>query len=111
MATKKVYDLAVVVGSYTDNQGANKNKYQNVGAVLEKDDGRKFILLERWFNPAGVEARPGQSSIILSLFEPKDHNQGHAQTQPKARTQHAAQPQAQAQPAAGGLDFDDDIPF
>lgn len=60
--SKKIYDLAVKLG--------DKN-WLNVGAVLQKDDGGKFIILERSFNPAGVPNPENKSSVILSMFEPK----------------------------------------
>ena len=60
--SKKVYDLTVKIG--------DKN-WLNVGAVLEKDDGGRFIILERSFNPAGVPNPDNKSSLIISMFEPK----------------------------------------
>jgi hypothetical protein len=53
----KKYDLVVKVGSYVDRSGEEKNRYQNVGVVLDGKYG-PYILLNRWFNPAGV---PGDS--------------------------------------------------
>lgn len=72
MATKKAYDLAVVVGHYTDSTGTDKSRYQNIGVVLEKDDGGRFILMDRAFNPAGVpfDASKG-NQIMVSMFPPK----------------------------------------
>ena len=93
--TKKIYDLAVKVGSYTDSTGKEKGRYQNVGAVLEKDDGGKFIMLERWFNPAGVVNPDNRSTVLLSMFEP--------------RQQDSAPAPARSVPAASAVD--DDIPF
>jgi len=108
MATQKIYDLAAVVDSYTDRDGKTKNKYQTVGAVLQKDDGGKFIILEKWFNPAGINSQPGKTSIILSMFEPRDQNAA-PQAQPQRQTAPAPQ---QAAPAAASFDdFSDDIPF
>ncbi len=75
MAARKKYDLAVVTGTYTDNSGAQKNRYQNVGAVMEKEDGGTFIMLERWFNPAGVPNPDNRSNLLLSMFPPKDQQQ------------------------------------
>lgn len=98
MATKK-YDVAVVTGSYTDSNGNKKNRYQNVGAVIQGDNG-PYIILERWFNPAGIANPDGRSNVLLSLFEPRDGQQADAPRQ-------AAQQQA----AAPAADFDDDIPF
>ena len=60
--SKKVYDLAVKLG---------EKNWLNVGAVLEKDDGGRFIILERSFNPAGVPNPDNKSSLIVSMFEPK----------------------------------------
>lgn len=69
MATKKAYDLCVAVGKY-EKDGKEKNRYQTVGVVLEKDDGGKFIILEPWFNPAGIPHETGKG-VMLSMFSPK----------------------------------------
>ena len=66
MAAKKVYDLCVKIG--------DKN-WLNIGAVLEKEDGGKFIILERTFSPAGVPNPDNKSSLIVSMFDPKPKNQ------------------------------------
>ena len=70
MAIKKTHDLAVKVGEY-EKDGQTKNRYQNIGMILEKDDGGRFIILERSFNPAGVPNPDNKSSLIISMFEPK----------------------------------------
>lgn len=69
---KKLYDLAVKTGTY-EKDGETKNRYENVGSVMEKDDGGRFILLNRTFNPAGVPNPDNRSNVILSMFknEPK----------------------------------------
>jgi hypothetical protein len=67
---KKLYDLAVKVGSYTKD-GAEKNRYENIGAMMDGDNG-PFIFLKRSFNPAGVQFREGSESIVVSMFPPKD---------------------------------------
>ena len=96
MATKKLYDLAVVTGSYQQGN-ETKNRYTNIGVVMQKDDGGKFIMLHRHFNPAGVPFKEGSESILVSMFPPKDA-QGNAP---------APAPKPAARPAAA----DDDIPF
>ena len=68
---KKLYDLAAKTGTYVKD-GETKGRYQNVGAVMQGDDGGKYIFLSAWFNPAGVPRRDGSESIVLSMFEPKD---------------------------------------
>ncbi len=105
MATTKIYDLAAVVGTY-QKDGDTKNRYQNVGAILQKEDGGKFIMLERWFNPAGVPNPDNRSTVLLSMFEPKPRDgSGQAPQPPRS-------PQPQGNKQAGGFDeMDDDIPF
>lgn len=102
MATTKIYDLAVVVGTY-QKAGETKNRYQNVGAVLQKEDGGKFLMLERWFNPAGVPNPDNRSTVLLSMFEPKPRDgEGGGQTQQRQQT---------TQQQSGGGMADEDIPF
>lgn len=102
MATKK-YDIAVKVGEYQDRNGQTKGRYLNVGAVIQGDKG-PYIVLERTFNPAGVPNPDNRSSLILSLFEPRDPNaqQGGGQSQRQDQPQ---------QSQAARQDMDDDIPF
>lgn len=102
MASKKVYDLAVKIGEYTDGQGKTKGRYQNVGAVLQNDDGGKMILMERWFNPAGVPNPDGRATVLISMFEPQQQGGGQQQSQ----QQRQAPQQAPKQDA-----FDENIPF
>lgn len=101
--TKKLYDLAVKTGEYRDASGQTKGRWQNVGAVMQSDDGNKFIMLARWFSPAGVPDLSGKGgeSILLSMFAPKD---GAAAPAPASRPAPApARQQASS--------YDDDIPF
>lgn len=79
MATK-LYDLAVKVGSYTDRDGKEKNRYQNIGVVLQGKDG-PFLLMNRYFNPAGVPCDPEKDSIIVSMFKPRDEGFSSANNQ------------------------------
>lgn len=96
---KKLYDLAVKTGEYTNGSGETKGRWQNVGAVMQNDEGGKFIMLAKWFSPAGVPDLTGRGgeSVLLSMFVPKEKDdQGAA---PAAKPSNAA-------PSA-----DDDIPF
>ncbi len=97
----KLYDLAVVVGTYTDRAGMAKNRWKNVGSILETKDGGKVILIDRTFNPAGISVEPGRDQIMISMFKPKD---GDASGTPA--------PAAAATPASASMgDIEDDIPF
>jgi hypothetical protein len=98
MSARKVHDLAVVVGQY-QKDGQTKNRYQNIGVMMETDTGGRFILLDRSFNPAGVpyDAARG-NQIMVSLFDDK----------PAGASSGAGQ---QRGPAADPAAADDDIPF
>lgn len=95
--SKKVYDICVKTGSYTNRDGETKNRYQNVGAVIQGDNG-PFILLERWFNPAGVDT--DRDSVLLSLFKPD-----------RDKPQQPAPQQSAGGGGHGGGGLEDDIPF
>ena len=68
---KKLYDMVVKVGTYTGKDGSDKGRYQNVGVMMEGDNG-PFLLMAKTFNPAGVPGQDGKESILISLFAPKD---------------------------------------
>ena len=113
MATKKVYDLAVKTGTYESN-GETKGRYQNIGVMLEKDDGGRFIIMESWFNPAGVPHEAGKG-IMVSMFEPREGD--GRQEAPRIKQGPSAQPARQSPFGTGGEQpasadgFTDDIPF
>lgn len=67
---KKLKDLVVKVGSYEKN-GETKNRYENVGSLMEGEHGQ-FIFLKKTFSPAGVESRG--FDIIISMFDVKKKN-------------------------------------
>lgn len=70
MAHKK-NDLAVRILSYIDKDGNKRGQYENVGLIMEGDDG-DFILLKRTFNPAGVPNPENRDSVLISIFKPDD---------------------------------------
>lgn len=101
MAAQKIKDLAVKVGSYTDGQGQEKGRYQNVGSLMRSDDGNEFIVLNRWFNPAGVPNPENRDSLLISCFEPKQQQQQQGWGQPPQAPQQSMQrqpPMNQQQP-------------
>lgn len=95
MASKKIKDLAVKTGSYTDRNGQTKGTWENIGAMFKSDDGSVFLTMKRTFNPAGISVEPGKDSILVSVFDIKPDGQ------------QAAAPAPQQQAAVQ----DDDIPF
>lgn len=96
---QKLKDVVIKTGEYQKN-GETKGRWQNVGALMRSDDGNDFIILERWFNPAGLPNPDNRGSVILSLFESRSQGENN-------RSQNGSER------AEGGQanDFDDDIPF
>lgn len=64
MATK-VFDAVAVVGTYTDRQGNEKNRYVTVGAVFENDKKQMSLKIESL--PVG-----GEWNGWISFYEPKE---------------------------------------
>jgi len=94
--SKKLFDVVVSTGKYTNSQGEEKSNFENVGVVLEGDNG-PYLLLKRTFNPAGVPNPDNKDSVLISLFEPKPKQEGGHQQQ---TTQQQAQDNFQ-QPHGG----------
>lgn len=100
MPAKKIRDLAVKTGSYTDRDGNTKGRYKNVGSLMESDDGSKFILLDTTFNPAGVPNPDNRDNVLISIFELKDQDGGQRQ-----------QSSAPARQAPAPVVDDESVPF
>ena len=110
---QKIRDVAVKTGTYTDAQGQQKGRWQNVGALIKGNDGGEFVILQRWFNPAGVANPDGRESVILSCFRPDQGGQ-QPQQQPAQQPQQAPaqqQPSRCFQQPQGGPDDYSDIAF
>lgn len=105
MPAKKIRDLAVKTGSYTDRDGNTKGRYKNVGSLMESDDGSKFILLDTTFNPAGVPNPDNRDNVLISIFELREEGGGQRQQSAPVQRQAPQQP-----PSVANFD-DDDIPF
>ena len=70
------YELVATTGSYTNAQGEEKRRYENVGHVHESKDGRLYITLKSTFNPAGLPRKEGEDRVFINMFEPKDDAKG-----------------------------------
>lgn len=105
----KVKDLAVKTGTYQNRAGETKNRYKNIGSIMQSDDGSQFILLDRTFNPAGVNNPDNRDTLLISIFDPREEG---ADPAPQRAPSRAAQQHTQAK--GNGFapqDIDDDLPF
>jgi hypothetical protein len=108
---KKTHDISVIVGKYTDNNGNEKNRWQRVGCIVQRDDGSQCIIIDRTFNPAGV---PNYSSnqdapVYLSAFPIEEQNGNGNRANNGKRT--GSQSTGGGTPAYTPAPGDDDIPF
>lgn len=78
---QKLYDLAVKTGEYTKN-GETKARYENIGSVMEGDNGQ-FMMLKRTFSPAGVPFKDGSDTIFVSMFEPREKDSNDKPSKPR----------------------------
>ena len=79
--THKLQDIAVKTGEYTNAQGDVKGRYENIGSLMQGNEGQ-FLILKRTFNIAGVPNPDNKDSVIASLFEPRQQGQqGQQQSQ------------------------------
>lgn len=117
MGYKKTYELAVVTGTYQDRMGNEKKRWQNVGLIIENEEGKKMILVNRTFNPAGVPHMDGTQveTVTLSMFPPKERNADRgAAASDDSPTMSAEQVKQRVSrnPKPPAEDFgDNDIPF
>ncbi len=72
MSTKKIKNLSVALSKYTDRNGVEKTNWLNIGAIFQKDDGGKFMVINRTFNPAGVPNPENKDSLIVGMFDIKE---------------------------------------
>ena len=118
----KLFDLAVVTGEYTDRNGQHKKRYQNVGSVMQGQNGGQYVILNRWFNPAGIPNPENRGSVVLSCYEPRQPGQqprggGQGYQQPQSGGQgygqqdNFQQPQGYGQQQPQHPPLDDQIPF
>ena len=106
----KLYDVVARVGSYTDANGQEKGRFQNVGAIIQNSNGGQNLLLAKWFNPAGL-AEEGKESIILSLFAPQQNQQQAPQQQPMQQQNYQQPAQMQQPQQQAPNNINQDVPF
>lgn len=102
MASKKIKDLVVKMGTYTDrNSGQEKSRWETIGAIMQSDEDQSmFVMLKRTFNPAGVPNQDSRESILVSAFDP----------QPRDGSEQRG---GASKPPTGGAgsNMDDEVPF
>lgn len=106
--TTKLADLAVKTGSYTKGN-ETKGRYENIGQLMQSDDGGMFVLLKPTVDmgivwqlqrmDAKATGKEARDTIMVSCFA----DEGRTQSAPHAATRQ--------QTASGAGMVDDDIAF
>lgn len=102
MATK-IFDLAVATGKYTDKNGQDRTRWENIGEMYRGDNQNIFIMMKPTFNPAGVAREQNSDRIMISCFAPNNNNKkGNANNYQGNNQSQVQQPQQQ-QPSNGNF--------
>lgn len=82
--------LVAKTGTYTNQQGEQKGEYTRIGVLMDGDNGQ-YMLLDPTVNLAGVlakqnvmasnEGKPMRDSVMVSVFDNDNQNQGQQQYQ------------------------------
>ena len=59
---RKIKNLSVKTREYKDRDGNSKANYQNVGAIMENDNGKQFMLIDKFINFAGLPDFSGKEN-------------------------------------------------
>ena len=75
---RKIKNLSVKTREYKDRDGNAKANWQNIGVIMENDQGKQFILLEKWVNLSGLpdfSGKENSSSIMVNVFDVENNYQ------------------------------------
>ena len=67
----KLMNLSVKTREYKDRDGNSKANWQNIGVIMENDQGKQFMLLDKWVNLAGIpdfSNRENNGSVMVTMF-------------------------------------------
>ena len=59
---RKIKTLSVKTRGYKDKDGNPKANYQNVGAIMENDNGGQFMLIDKYIILAGLPDFSGKEN-------------------------------------------------
>ena len=99
--------LSVRIGEYQGQDGQMKGRYQNIGVLMQKDDGKEYVLLDPSVSIAGLMAlqqadamkkgEPLRDRVLAGVFEDQPQQGGYQQqpAQQQSYAQNQAPPQQQ----------------
>ena len=69
---RKIKTLSVKTRGYKDKDGNPKANYQNVGAIMENDNGGQYMLIDKYINFAGLpdfSGKENNTSVLVNIFD------------------------------------------
>ena len=69
---RKIKNLSVKTREYKDRDGNSKANYQNVGAIMENDNGGQFMLIDKFINFAWLpdfSGKENNASLLVNIFD------------------------------------------
>jgi hypothetical protein len=109
MASQVIYDLSAKVGTYIKD-GVEKPRWAPVGKIMRNDEGKFFMLMNKYFNPAGVPDAENRDSILVSMFKSGGGDDDQAAPPPRQDAHNRAKANGYA-PQPKDDFVEDDIPF
>ena len=85
---RKIKNLSVKTREYKDRDGNSKANWVNIGVIMENDQGKQFMLLDKWINFAGIpdfSGKENSSSVMVSIFD-VDNDYQAPRTEPSPRS-------------------------
>ena len=73
---RKIKNLSVKTREYKDRDGNDKANWVNIGVIMENDQGKQFMLIDRWVNLAGLPDFSGKenpSAVMVTMFDVDDY--------------------------------------
>ena len=75
---RKIKNLSVKTREYKDRDGNDKANWQNIGVIMENDQGKQFMLIDRWVNLGGLpdfSGKPNPSAVMVNIFDVDENYQ------------------------------------
>jgi len=91
--------ISVAVGEFTKSDGSKGTDWMNIGTLITKDDGKKFMELIPYINFTSLPRKDGK--LYAQVFEVQQRDGPHA----------GSVNTGTPKPASKSAPFDDEIPF
>ena len=76
---RKIKNLSVKTREYKDRDGNPKANWVNIGVIMENDQGKQFMLLDKFINLAGIPdfKNSNSTSVMITMFDVDNNYQAN----------------------------------